>query len=350
MNLEQTILDYLNAVDSGLEILSEHSEGKITGLPSWVLDTREIIIGITEDSEGIVLKVTPSENIDEDVASIKIVKNIKDINEIISPMNYGGPLPNKQPENNFLLVADMSIVEVGNPLAVPALDNRFLIGWGRKKGFLNTFNIVKAKKEAIELWNSAVEGTKKGQSFIQETRNVFSKLQAIIKRKAFLERRIHRFINDYPRLLLPSHKRCLYEYELYLGQEMRKADFILEREQGLPSILIELESPVHKVITKANDLTAPANHARQQISEWVSFIEKDPMRNASGENSFLTGPKDRLVVIGKGVADRERLIDTKFDGVTFWTYSMLLEEARTRLNNHIASQYKLLGLEEVKPF
>ncbi len=57
-----------------------------------------------------------------------------------------------------------------------------------------------------------------------------------------------------------------------------------------------------------------------------------------------------MVVIGKGFADRERLIDIKFDGVTFWTYSILLEEAKTRWNNHIASQYKLLGLKEVKPF
>ena len=112
-------------------------------------------------------------------------------------MNFGGPLPNKQPENSFLLMADMSVIEVGNSLAVPVLDNRFLIGWGRKKGFLDTFNIVKANKEAIELWNCAVEGTKKGQSFIQEARSVFSKFQAIIKRKAFneLEKNVKDVIN-----------------------------------------------------------------------------------------------------------------------------------------------------------
>jgi len=350
MTLEQTILDYLKAVDSSLEKLSEYSEGKISGLPSWVLDTRQITIGVTEDSEGIVIKVTPDDKLDQDVVAILTVKSTEEINNIISPMEYGGPLLNREPEDSFLLFADMSIVDAENPLAVPVLDNRFLIGWGRKKGFFDIFNITKAKKEAIGLWNSAVEGTKKPQSFIQETRSVFAKLQAIVKLKAFRERRIHRFINDYHRLLLPSHKRCLYEKRLYLGEQMRETDFILEREEGLPPILIELESPVHKILTKTNDLTAAANHARKQISEWVSFIEKDPIRNASGENSFLIGPKERLVVIGRGLENTARLIDTKFDGVTFWTYSMLLEEAKTRWNNHIASQYKLLGLEKVKPF
>ncbi len=350
MNVEQTILDYLNHIDSSLEILSEQAEGKIPGLPSWVLETREIIIGITDDNEGIVIKVEPNENLKNDKIITRIVKNREDINKIISPMNFGGPLPNQGAENHFILFADMSVVEANNPLAVPVEDNRFLFGWGRKNGFFNTFNADKAKKEAVDLWNSAKEGIKKGSSFIQESRNVYSKFQAIFKRKTFLERRIHRFINEYPRLLLPSHKRCFFEHKLYLGNEMRKADFILEREQGLPPILIELESPVHTVFTKANDLTAPANHARQQISEWLSFIEKDPIRNASGENSFLTGPKERLVIIGRGLENKKRLIDTKFDGVTFWTYSMLLEEAKTRWNNHIASQYKLLGLEEAKPF
>ncbi len=350
MNFEQTILEYLQAIDSSLETLSERSEGKIPGLPSWVLETREITIGITEDSEGIVIKVAPNENLEKDETTTHIVKNNEDIGEVISPMNYGGPLPNKGADNSFILFADMSVVEANNPLAVPVLDNRFLFGWGRRSGFFNTFNTDKAKKEAVDLWNSAKERTKKGASFIQEVRNVFSKFRAIIKRKAFLERRIHRFINEYPRLLLPSHKRCLFEKRLYLGEDVRKVDFILEREQGLPSILIELESPVHKVFTKKCDLTKQTNHARQQISEWISFIERDPARNASGDYSFLLGPKERLVIIGRGLENRARLIDTKFDGITIWTYSMLLEEAKNRWNNHIAAQYKLLGLEEIKPF
>ena len=350
MDFEQTILEYLQTVDSSLEILSKHYEGMITGLPSWVLETREITIGVTDDGEGFVIKVTPNENFKNDIVTVQQIKNKDDIDKIISPMNYGGPLPNKIQPGNYLLSFDMTMVNANNPLAIPALENLFLMGWGRKTDFFNAFSLEEAKKDAVNFWNNALEGTKKRASFIQEVRTVFSKFHAIIKRKAFLERRIHRFINEYPIILLPSHKRCLYEQKLVFGEETREADFILEREQGLPAILIELESPVHKVFTKKNDLTAPANHARRQISEWITFIEKDPVRNASGYTSFLTGPKERLVVIGRGLENREQLIDTKFDGVTFWTYSMLLEEAKNRLNNQIVSQYKLLGLDEKRPF
>lgn len=349
--LKETILNYLNAVDSSIEVLSKKSEGKISGLPSWVLEKRKVIIGLTSDNEGVVIKIIPLQELEEDTVIFKEIKSIEEINEILSPMNYQGSLPNKLPRNNdFVLFGDISVVEADNPLAVPVIDNRCLIGWGRKDGFFALFNIEKAKKEAIEHWNNAIHGIKRNRSFIQEVRSVLNKLQAIIKRKAFLERRIHRFINEYSSILLPNHKRCLFEHKLYLGNKVRKADFILEREQGLPPILIELESPVHKVLRKNNDLTAAANHARQQIMEWISFIEKDPIRNASGEYSFLLGPKEKLIIIGRGVEYKERLIDTKFDGVTFWTYSMFIEEAKMRLNNHIASQYEMLGLKPARPF
>ena len=46
-----------------LETLSEGLEGKIPGLPSWVLGTREIILGVTGDSEGVVVRITPAEHL-----------------------------------------------------------------------------------------------------------------------------------------------------------------------------------------------------------------------------------------------------------------------------------------------
>lgn len=92
------------------------------------------------------------------------------------------------------------------------------------------------------------------------------------------------------------------------------------------------------------------HYTSQQISEWVKFVENDPMRNASGEYNFMTGPKERMVIIGLGVEDKERLINTKYGGITFWTYSIMLEEAKSRVNKMLSSQYKLLGIAEVRPF
>lgn len=350
MNYKETLIQYLASIDSSLDVLSSHNESKLSGLPSWVLQKRNIDIGFTEDNEGIVIKISPDDNLEEDRIVLKTIRTINDVNEIIAPMNFGGRLPNKEPDNSFIMLADMSVVETNNPLAIPVLDNRFLIGWGRSSGFFKSFDITKAKTEAISIWNNAREGIGKDKNYVQETRKIFEKFQAVIKRKAFLERRIHRFINEHENIFLPNHKRCLFEYKLYLGEETRKADFILEREQGLPSIFIELESPVHNVFTKNYDLTAQANHASQQISEWVQFVENDPRRNASGEYNFLTGPKERMVIIGRGLDDRERLVNTKYGGITFWTYSIMLEEAKIRANNSLASQYKLLGLTEIRPF
>jgi len=350
MNHKETITRYLSIVDESIDNLSNHNEGKLPNLPSWVLQKRQIDIGVTKDDEGVVIKITPDDSFEHDVINLMQVDSIDDVSKITSPMTFGGRLPNKEPDKSFTVFADISIVQANNPIAVPVLDNKFMLGWGRTSGYVDTFDESKAKEEALNLWNAAIDGLKTKSSYVQEVRNIFDKLHAIIKRKSYVERRVHRYINEHKSIFLPEHKSCLYEHKLYLKGEMRKADFIIEREQGLPSIFIELESPVHKVFTKKGDLTAQSNHARQQVSEWVKYVENEPQTNASGEHTFLTGPKERMVIIGRGLDARDRLIDTKYDGVTFWTYSLMLEEARNRMNERLLSQYKLLGLDAVKPF
>ena len=350
MNYREIITRYLSIVDESLEELSARNEGKISNLPSWVLQKRKIDIGITKDNEGVVIKIKPDDSLDQDIVNLVEINTRDDINKIIFPIDFGGRLPNKDPENSFILFSDISLVEADNPLAVPALQDNSMLGWGRKSGFVNSFKKNKAKEGAINLWNSVLNDLDSKVSFVQEVRGILDKFQAIIRRKAFVERRVHRFINEHKSIFLPEHKTCLYEHKLFLRDEMRVADFILEREQGLPSVFIELESPVHKVFTKKGDLTAESNHARQQVSDWVKYVENEPQKNASGEYSFLTGPKERLVIIGRGLENKDKLIDTKYDGVTFWTYSLMLEEARNRMNERLSSQYKLLGLDEVRPF
>ncbi|EWS64565.1 hypothetical protein Y695_02192 [Hydrogenophaga sp. T4] len=350
MNLTEIITRYLDTLDEGIDTLSNHKEGKLSKLPSWVLHKRVIQIGITEDREGIVIKITPDSKLESDSVSISTISNARDINRVIFPMRFEGRLPNKEPQDFFTTVGDMSIVEANNPLAVPVLDNQFMIGWGRSLAFSNSFSVENAKKEAVDMWNAATSNLESRKSYIQETKKVLDKFEAIVRRKSFLERRIHRFINEHRSIFLPEHKTCLFEQRLQLNGETRIADFILGREQGLPSIFIELESPVHEVFTKRGDLTAQVNHARQQVSEWVKYVELAPQSNASGELEFLTGPKERMIIIGKDTDKKDRLIDTKHDGTTVWTYSILLQEARRRMNNRLVSQYKMLGLEPTEPF
>lgn len=350
MGIEECILNYFKVLDESLDALSLHNEGDITTLPSWVHTTRKIIVGITADGKEIALKVTPDETLTTDEITVKNITDKADINNIISPMTYEGSLLQGEDERSFMLMGDM-VVTSSNPLSMPALDDRFLVGFGRSQGFFEVFDIDKAKQEAIDLWNKRnLSNPNKQVSYVVEVRNIISRMQAIIKRKAFLERRIHRFINEHKKVLLPNYRNCLFEHILLRNGEKRKADFILEREQGLPPMLIELESPVHKVFTARLDLSAEANHARQQISEWVSFIDTEPQSNARGDLSFLSGPKERLIIIGRGLENRSELIETKFDGTVIWTYDLFIEEVKRRLNDSYASQCQMLNMPVNKLF
>lgn len=346
MGIEEYILNYFKTLDESLDALSLHNEGDITNLPSWVHTTRKIVVGITSDGEGIALKVTPDVTLATDEITVKTITDKADINNIISMSFEGFSLQRL----DFMLIGDM-VVSGSNPLSMPALHDRSLVGFGKSQGFFEVFDINKAKQEAIDLWNKRnLSNPNKQVSYVVEVRSILSRMQAIIKRKAFLERRIHRFINEHKKVLLPNYRNCLFEHILQRNGEKRKADFILEREQGLPPMLIELESPVHKVFTARLDLSAEANHARQQISEWVSFIDTEPQSNAQGDLSFLSGPKERLIIIGRGLENRSKLIETKFDGTVIWTYDLFIEEAKRRLNDSYAGQCQMLNMPVNKLF
>jgi hypothetical protein len=247
-------------------------------------------------------------------------------------------------KTGLVMFSNILVVEKYNPIAAPALDDGGIVAWGRTRELIESFTIQKAREEAVNFWNAALSGSPEPGNFVHKTRGVFQKFQSMVKRKAFLERRIHRYLAEHARLLLPPHKKCYFEHKVTLGTESRSIDFLLEREPGMPAILVELESPVHRVFRKNREPTAETNHAKNQIAEWFSFIDRDAVTNASGEFSFMAGPKHRLVVIGRGLEDREQLLGSRFTDTTLWTYDLLLEQARERWNAELANQYKIVGL------
>lgn len=215
MGFKKSIIEYFKIIDDSLDILSQHNEGKLQYLPSWVLQKRRIEIGVTPDQEGFVLKIDPDDNLEDDEFLITEIVTAEDASKIIAPMTFQGCLPNKQPENSFLFIGSLSLVEANNQLAVPVIDNKFLLCWGRTAGFFNNFNPEKAKEEAITLWNNALNELNGKKNYVQSVNGILDKFRAIIKRKAFLERRIHRYIYEHRSIFLPSHKQCLYEHKLY---------------------------------------------------------------------------------------------------------------------------------------
>jgi hypothetical protein len=343
------IATYFRVLDAAIEKLSNGQEGFVSGLPGWLLSQREIRVCVTPDGEGAALRVAPNESLESD--QIEWIENASPevVAATIVPWSFGQDIRTlgKSP---LVIFGGLLLVQADNPIAPPSLEDNGIIGFGQLEGLVSSFSEEKAKEEAVNFWNAALLGDKAPGNFVHKTNQVFRKFAAIIKRKAFLERRIHRYVNEHARLLLPSHTKCYYEHKIHLGTKERRIDFVLEREVGMPAVLIELESPVHKIFKKNGEPTGETNHAKNQIAEWVSYIDMDAAANARGDFSFLSGPKQQLVVIGRGLENRERLINSKFSDTTLWTYDLMLEQARERWNTELENQYRLVGLPQVRPF
>jgi hypothetical protein len=347
--LEAKVQEYLSALDSALETLSSGQEGVLARVPAWCLSRRELRMAVNRDGRGAALRIVPNPKLEKDESCFEEIETTNQLRAFLRPWNTD-TAPEQLSRTPFGMFGPLAVTLVGDPLAPAALDERGLIGFGQLSGAEAMFTAESGQKDAIELWNSAVAGLPHSGSFIEQAKGVFDRFDASIRLKAFRERRIHRMLRDHAALLLPAFKRVFFEHELYLGDEVRKADFILEREFGLPGLLIELESPVYTVFRKNGHLTAEATHAHGQILEWVEFIDREPQRNAAGEMAFLLAEKQRLVIMGRGLEQREALLKRKFSDTAFWTYDLLLEQARRRWNDILVEQCRRVGRSELKPF
>ena len=348
-DLESRLREYFSALDNALDVLSHGKEGLLTKVPAWCLAHREVSLGTNRDGRGVVVKIAPKETLEEDVYRFEELETLSQLRVLIRPWKADFE-PSRLSHIDFALFGPMYMGYVNDSLAPPPLDQQDVIGYGNRTTAEGMFDIESGKKDAIELWNGALTGVSSNGSFISEAKAVFGRFATSIRLKAFRERRIHRLLRDHAGLLLPTHKRLFFEHELWLGQAMRKADFILERETGFPALLVELESPVHQVFRRDGNLTHEATHAKEQIAEWTSFIDRDVQRNAQGEMLFLAGPKQRLVVIGRGLEHRDLLLKQRWTDTSFWTYDLLLDEVRDRWNDTLAEQCRQVGRSLLRPF
>ena len=347
--LEEKVRGYLHALDSALDVLSHGREGLLPKLPPWCLTARQVRLGVNRDGRGVVVRIVPRPDIAEDAVALEEIETEPQLADIMQPWKPKFP-PERLSHVGFVLFGPVQMISQHDPLKAPLLRERGSIGYGKLCEALNAYTLEAAQRDALEFWNGAMTNLPPGQSFIAFTSSVFDRCSASIRRKGFVERRIHRLIHDHATTLLPEHTRLLYEHPLHFGAEVRRADFILERGIGLPAFLIELESPAYNVLRADGQLTEQANHARAQIAEWVAFIDQDAQRNASGELAFLAGPKQRLVIMGRGTADREVLLQQRFTDTTFWTYDLMLEQARQRWNGILEAQCRDIGRPPLRPF
>ena len=337
-----TFAKYFEELDTSYDILSNKEEGKISKLPSYAFGRRHIFIFKLGKTNFYLIKVVVDNSLEEDKGVTGQLTSNNEIRKVTYPLEFDFDLM-KVPEDYGMVLQNINIKEVGNPNALPVVDDTML-AIVREDRFHSTFSIEKAKEQALNTWNNIEKGLDNNYSFIHNLKKIFDRASLIIKRKSFLERRVHRFIDAHKLYILPSFKHAYYEHEITYDGERRVADYILEREIGFPALLIELENPTQPVFKKNKDLTHQANHAISQITEWVSFIDRES-ENTVNEMEFLAGQKDRLVIIGRGLENIEEMKKTKFSGTMVWTYDLLIKEAKDRWNLVIKEQCNEIGIK-----
>jgi hypothetical protein len=338
-----TFGQYFKTLDDAFDSLSNLEEGKIVKLPSYVFGKRHIAIFRLGYTKFYLIKVVVDLSLDSDKGFTGQLNSNEEIKKATYPLEFDFNL-NQVPEEYGMVIDRINIKEVGNPNALPVIDDQML-SIVREDRFFDWFSVEKAKERALDIWNKSDTGIDNNYTFVHNLKNIFDKLSAIVKRKSFLERRVHRFINSHATYILPSFLNCYYEFPIVYGEEKRVADFIIERETGFPALLIELESPSQPVFKKNNELTHQSHHAVSQINEWKMFIDQDS-RNTQNEMKFLSGPKDKVIIIGRGIENLEAMKNSKFSGTAVWTYDLLISEAKKRWNLVIKEQSKAIGIEE----
>ncbi len=337
---------YFKKLDDDVDRLCHSRESKVSELPSWFLVHRKITIGYIVDAKVFTIRAIPDGDLKGDEIETVEIRSQVEYGAATSPI----PLQLTYPfVNSGIWIGDPRVVKQGDPFTAPVFAPPGLLGAVSNDETLERFlSLDAAGESALNAWQRAEFGLDRdGESAHHQMQQIFNRFSGLIRRKSFLERRIHRFLDGHRRVMLPAHKRCFFEVTLTRGEERKVADFILERETGMPALLIELESPHLPLFKQNGEYTANANHAREQIRSWVEFIDDYPA-NRGGDLTFLGGEKDRLVVQGEHLQHREQMESSKRSDTTMWTYDMLLQEAKERCHAELTSLHSMAGRDPIE--
>ena len=338
-SVEQAFRQYFVELDASIEKLSHKMEGSITRLPSWVLVHRRITIGKLAEGSVWTYSVVPDSDLTEDVVIVNEHMTEAESAELLRPV----VVDVTKHRLHGIQFGDAVLAAAGKPNTRSRVVIAGLRGICPHAAIPSTFSTDLARRHALDFWNLAANDIGGSGSFVDAADAVFWRLSSLLHRKSFLERRVHRYIREHSSLLLPSFKKCHSEYALFRGTDKQVADFVLEREYIQPALLIELESPRSKLYRKNGELTAEANHAREQIGRWVRFIDEEPA-NSEGEMGFLKGTKERLIIMGRGLDRLDEMRASIYADTRIWTYDVLLSEAKDHWTAILAEQCRYLGI------
>ena len=189
---ERLALNHFLEVDAALERLSNSVEPGIALLPSVFLTTRKIELAYWQ--EEVVVRVTPDAKLDSDTVSSCILKNHSDF------VNFHGPYwmlrqqVRASGDNRFFSSGDFLVDDPSATMALPVYRSKHMLAFGRKDQLTDAFNVDSSKYHALNIWNIGKQRlNQECRNYVNYVNDTITKLSAIIKRKAFFERRIHRF-------------------------------------------------------------------------------------------------------------------------------------------------------------
>lgn len=356
------IKNYFDTISESISQLSNMNERHLKHIPFWCLN-QDIVILLYFEANRIDIYINPYTG--RNCAQLISIKNVQEFSEIIEKMNVWLKIGHENmftphlniesyPTDNSISMAfaGFKFSSSGNEfggLEMLSHDYHFM---GSPDDLFEKLSVEQAKNEAVKIWNDTIIGDTVSSSndYIMNVKNTIHVLEKLIHRKEYLERKIHRYINKYAHIILPHHNRCYFETDLYSNDgEKQVADFILERDTGMAPLLIELESPWLKIFKANGELTAEANHAKNQIGNWVRFIDTNS-KNFENGFDFLQGNKDRLVIGGRGLNNIKQMLNSKHENTTIWTYTLLIHEAKKRWNRHFEEQFTTIKLKKALPF
>ena len=109
---------------------------------------------------------------------------------------------------------------------------------------------------------------------------------------------IHPFLKDNTFILHPNPDDVLSEVQIGVGKQY-VLDFLIREADG-PYVVVEIENPRHAIVNKNGDISAPVNHAHQQVEDWQEWIE-DNLPTVQKRFPDMSAPQG-LVVIGRSNA------------------------------------------------
>ncbi len=172
--LADHIVSYLRKLDSSLEQLSKHQEGKLHNLPKWTLNPRRISIGFNKNKTFAIVKIVPDDSLEDDSITEVLLRTQEDINKLVEPAKvsftpYNLPLIEFKPVSNIIIQYESE----SYPGFIFKEDVfQGILGYGKVDTLFEYFRKEKAQLEAINIWNK-IQLNIKEESFIYGVSNIF---------------------------------------------------------------------------------------------------------------------------------------------------------------------------------